>query len=149
MSTTSSKDFIDTMEKWFDQAPKLPKNWQEILVKITPILALIFGILGILLGLSGLGTLFITSPIAALGGAHVVGAYGTGFVSVLIYLVASILLLAAYPGTKAKKAKGWNLLFWSEVVNVIGGLFAMAIISAIIGALIGFYLLFQIRPYYK
>ncbi len=149
MSKTST-DVIETMGQWFDKFPVLPKNWRETLVRITPILALIFGILGILVSINGLGVLTITSPLAAMGGAAGVGAYGTGFIALLLYLVASVLLLAAYPGTKAKKIKGWNLLFWSEGVNLIGGLIGVtSIVSAIIGALIGFYLLFQIKSYYK
>ncbi len=146
MSTTKSNDFIDTMAEWFAKFPELPKTWPQTLVKITPMLAIIFGILGILVGISGLGVLTAFSPIAYLGG---VSGYGTGYVSALIYLLASVLLLMAYPGTKARKYSGWKLLFWSEVASLIGGLISMSIISAIIGALIGFYLLFQIRSYYK
>ena len=149
MSTTSSKDLMDTMGEWFDKAPQLPKNWRETLVRITPWLVLIFGILGILVGVSGLGVLTVLSPLAVFGGAQGVASYGTGFFAAIIYLVGSILLLAAYPGTKAHKKSGWNLLFWSEAVNLVGGIVSMAIVSAIIGALIGFYLIFQIRSYYK
>ena len=147
MSTTKATDFIETMGEWFDKFPAIPKNGRDTLAKIAPIIALIFGILGILVGISGLGLLTALSPFAFLGGAS--GAYGTGFISALIYLVASVLLLAAYPGLKARKYKGWKLLFWNVTINLIGGLLSMAFISAIIGALIGYYLIFQIRSYYK
>ncbi|HVA96715.1 MAG TPA: hypothetical protein VND99_03590 [Candidatus Acidoferrales bacterium] len=146
MSTTSSTDIIETMGQWFDKFPPLPKNVREILVTITPWIALIFGILGILGGIAGLGILTVFSPFAVLGG---VSGYGNSFIAALIYLVSAILLLAAFPGTKAKKANGWKLFFWSRVVSLIGGLVGFAIVSAIIGALIGFYLLFQIKSYYK
>ncbi len=146
MSTNKSADIIDTMGEWFDKFPAMPKNGREVLVKIAPVISLIFGILGILVGISGLGILTVFSPFAFLGGY---GGYGTGFVVALIYLVGSALLLMSYPGLKAHKYKGWKLLFWSEVVSLIGGLVSMAIISAIIGALIGFYLIYQIRSYYK
>lgn len=149
MSTEAKKtDYIATMAEWFDKFPALPKTWRETLVKITPVLALIFGILGILVAISGLGVFTFFSPLAVMGGAG--ASYGTGFISVLIYLVASVLLLAAYPGTRARKYKGWQLLFWSEVVNLVGGIVAMtSLVSVIIGALIAFYILFQIRTYYK
>jgi|SRR6185437_1249265 len=144
---TKSNDIIETMGEWFAKFPAIPKNGREVLVKISPWIALIFGILGILVGVSGLGILTVLSPFAYMGG---VGAsYGTGFISALIYLVGSILLLASFPGLKARKYNGWKLLFWSEAVNLIGGLVSLAIVSAIIGALIGFYLLFQIRSYFK
>ena len=148
-TTTKSTDVIATMGGWFDKAPSLPKNWRDTLAKIAPILSLIFGILGIIVAIGGLGLLTATSPLAVMGGAQGVSSYGTGIFATLIYLVGSILLLASYPGLKAHKYKGWTLLFWSEAVNLIGGLVSLAIVSAIIGALIGFYLIFQIRSYYK
>ena len=148
-TTTKSNDIIGTMAEWFAKAPQLPKNWQDTLARIAPILSLIFGILGIIVAIGGLGVLTATSPLAFLGGAQTVSSYGTGFISTLIYLVGSVLLLAAYPGLKAKKYKGWTLLFWSEAANLIGGLVSLAFASAIISALIGFYLIFQIRSYYK
>lgn len=146
-NTKKSNDVIETMGEWFAKFPALPKNGRDVLAQIAPWIALIFGILGILVGISGLGVLTVLSPFAYLGGAG--SQYGTGFISALIYLVGSILLLASFPGLKARKYNGWKLLFWSEAVNLIGGLLSMAIVSAIIGALIGFYLLFQIRSYFK
>ncbi|HWY79175.1 MAG TPA: hypothetical protein VNW29_02350 [Candidatus Sulfotelmatobacter sp.] len=149
MSTKTTADIIDSMGIWFDKFPVLPKNWRETLVKITPIFALIFGILGIFVSVAGLGVFTATSPLAFLGGATAVSSYGTGFISMIIYLIGYLLLLAAYPGTKAKKYKGWKLLFWSQAANLIGGVISLSILYSIISALIGFYLLFQIRSYYK
>ncbi len=141
-----SADIIVTMEEWFNKAPSLPTNAKEVIVKITPILSLVFGILGILGALGGLGALTAFSPFAMMGGY---GYYGGGFIAAAIWLVSSVLLLMSYPDTKNRKLKGWNMLFWSEVVNLVGSLVAMSIVSGIIGALIGFYLLFQIKSYYK
>jgi len=150
MSSTSTNDFIDTLAQWFGKFPALPKNWQETLVKITPILALIFGILGILVGISGLGILSVFAPLAMLGGASGASTYGNGIIATIIFLIASVLLLAAYPGTRARKYKGWQLLFWSEVAYLIGRVIDLnGLLSAIIWALITLYILFQIRPYYK
>jgi len=148
-TTTKSTDVIATMGEWFDKFPALPKSWRDTLARIAPILSLIFGILGIIVAISGLGLLTATSPLAFMGGAQTVSSYGTGIIATIIYLVGSILLLAAYPGLKARKHKGWTLLFWSEVANLVGGVVSLAILSAIVGALIGFYLIFQIRSYYK
>ena len=89
------------------------------------------------------------SPLAVFGGATGVANYGTGFIAALFYLAASVLMLASYPGLNAKKYKGWKLLFCSEAVYLVGGLISMSIISTIIGALITFYLLFQIKSYFK
>lgn len=140
---------IDTLGDWYAKTPSLPKNVKDILVKITPILALVFGILGVLGAIAGLGLLTVFSPLAALGGVNGVSSYGGGFIAALFLLASSILLLAAFPGTKARKKQGWNLLFWSEMVGLIGSIVSLSFFSGIIGALIGFYLLFQIKSYYK
>ena len=147
MSTTNkSNDVIGTMGEWFDKFPPLPKGGRDTLARIAPILSLIFGILGILVGISGLGLLTVLSPFAYMAG---VPNYGTGVIAALIYLVASVILLMSYPGLNAKKYKGWKLLFWSEAVSFIGGLVSMAFISTIIWGIIAFYLIFQIRSYFK
>jgi hypothetical protein len=144
-----SEGIIETMNEWFDKAPSLPKSWKSGLVTITPWIAIIFGILGIVSGGSGLLTLTAASPFAAMAGASMMNELGGGVVASVILLISSVLLLAAFPGTKARKMGGWNLLFWSEVVSLVGSLIGFSFVSGIIGALIGFYLLFQIRPFYK
>jgi hypothetical protein len=147
--SSQGKGLIEIVEKFFASAPALPKNAKEAIVKITPILAIIFGILGILGAIGGLGVLTATSPLMMMGGATGISAYGGGFVASLVWLVSSALLLAAFPGTTARKSNGWNMLFWSEVVNIVGSFVALSFVSGIIGGLIGFYLLFQIKSFYK
>jgi hypothetical protein len=144
-----SGNLIDTMEDFFKKAPAIPANGREALVNIMPWIALIFGILGILTALGGIGLLTVFSPLAVFSGASGVASYGGTVLATWVYLGASVLLLAAYPGTKAKKLSGWNLLFWSDVVNVIASLVGGAIVSAVVWGLVGFYLLFQIKSYYK
>ncbi|PIZ97061.1 MAG: hypothetical protein COX79_03680, partial [Candidatus Levybacteria bacterium CG_4_10_14_0_2_um_filter_36_16] len=103
---------VDMMEGWFSKLPSLPKQWVETLVMITPWVALVFGILGVLALLAALGVLTALSPFMLLGagvGATTGSLMGTG-----LALVSSVLLLMAFPGTKARKMSGWNLLFWSE-----------------------------------
>ena len=142
MAETSVNDIIKMMEDWFAKAPALPENAKEVIVKITPIIAIVFGILGVLFSVSGMGVLTFLSPIAAMG-------VGTGFIGALFWFVASILMIASFPGTKARKISGWKMLFWSETINLAGSLASFSVLSGIIGALIGFYLLFQIKSFYK
>lgn len=146
----SKNDLVDTVGEWFEKFPPLPKNGREALVKFAPVISLVFGILGVITSISGLGLLTATSPFAILGGAQAVSSYGTGFIAVLFYLVSSVLLLAAFPGLKAKKLSGWNMLFWSEIVSFVGGIVSLtSILSALLGVIIGLYLVFQIKSYYK
>lgn len=146
MAKNSSDTLIATVEDWFKKLPNLPKNIQEVIVTITPWIALIFGILGVLGGVAGLGILTAFSPVLVLGGS----AYstGTGIISVILGLASSALLLMAFPGTKAKKLKGWNFLFWSFSVHIVKGVLNFDL-GTIILVLIGFYLIFQTKSYYK
>src|SRR3990167_2850740 len=143
-----TSDIIGTMEKWYAKAPVLPTNVKEVIVKFAPILALVFGILGVIGAIGGLGLLTVFSPLAMLGGAKTT-LYGGGFISALFWLASAVLMLIAYPGINARKQKGWNWLFWSEVVSIVGTLLSYAILSGIVGGLIGFYILFQVKSYYK
>ena len=145
MEKKSSNQIEAILEDLFKKLPPLPANAVDTLFKIAPILALVFGILGILGGISGLGILSALAPFAFAAG---VNNYGLGIIAALGLLVGSVLMLIAYPGLKAGKISGWNMLFWSEVVNVVSGIVGISV-GGILGAAIGFYILFQIKPKYK
>lgn len=147
MSSKKISHSVDIIGNFFDKFPALPKKWKENIVKIVPYFALIIGILGILYGLDGIRQLITSSPLSYIDGTS---DYIVGLIATIIYLLASIVLVMAYPPTKSKKYMGWNLLFWSEVFNLIGGILTFSsIVSLVIWALIVFYIIFQIRPYYK
>jgi hypothetical protein len=137
----TGQDFINSLEKLFKQAPNLPPKWTEVLVKIAPILSLVFGVLGIIAGIGALGL----SPVALSDG---VNSSMFMLISGVTAVVSSVLLLMAYSHLKVRRYRGWELLFWSEVVGVISSLLALSF-SSVVGILIGFYLLFQIKSYYK
>lgn len=84
-----------------------------------------------------------------MGGVDGAASYGTGFIYALIALASAGLLLAAYPGLSKRSHKGWDLLFWSEIVGLVGAIVSTAIVTGVIGALIGLYLLYQVKSYYK
>lgn len=143
MAEQSSKnDIIVMMEEWFGKLPPLPANAREIIVKITPIIALVFGVLGILAGLGAVGV----SPVVLFGGIR---SSLMVLVSGVLTIASSGILLAAYPKLKAHKKQGWTLLFWSTVVSLVSSLVAGGLVSAVIWGIVEFYLLFQIKSYYK
>ena len=143
----AKNNWQDMMEEWFMKLPRLPKGGRDVLAKLAPWFALIFGVLGVLAGLGGLGILTFLSPMMLIGS----GLSGTtsSLLSVAVALVASALMLAAFPGLKKMKMQGWNLLFWSEVVSVVSSVVALSLVGAVVGGAIGFYLLYQIKSYYK
>ena len=136
---------IKSFEDIFKKFPPLPANARETLFKIAPWLALIFGILGLLAALGGLGLLTAFAPLAVLGAAK---GYGLAYVSAIGLAISSVMMLVAYPGLKAGKIGGWNMLFYSEIVNIIASAVGISI-GSIIMAVIALYLLFQIKPKYK
>lgn len=83
---------------------------------------------------------------------------GLTFYLGLAFLAASgLVMLAAYPKLSAKYKSGWDLLFLGLVLNLVYGivmLFANGyngpgrLVGSAIGAVIGFYFLFQIREVY-
>lgn len=141
------EEYIKMMEKWFAKLPALPANIKEVLVKIAPWLALVFGILGVLGSLAATGVVTALSPFMILGGG--LGVATGGIVGALLALIGSVLMLLAFPGLRDRKMTGWKWSFYSESVSVVSLLVALNLVGAVIGALVGFYLLFQIKSYYK
>lgn len=148
MAKSSLNSLVDTVGDWYAKLPNLPKGGRDAIVTITPWIALIFGVLGILGGIAGLGILTVFSPLAALGGMSGVSSVGTGMISAILWLVSSVLLLMAFPGTRKHKESGWMFLIYSETVSLIGNVIAVSV-SGVVVSLIAFYLIYQIRSYYK
>src|SRR4030042_3194983 len=132
----SVNEVINMLDEWFSKLPALPTNWKETLVKITPWIALIFGVLGVVFSLMAVGVLTFLAPLVALGGG--VGVATGGPIAAVLWLVASVLLLMAYKGTKDRKASGWRFLFWSEVVSLASSVVFLSV-GGIFWALVTFY----------
>ena len=145
-SVKSVEDWMAMMEEWFSKLPSIPVNGKQTIVGITPWIALIFGVLGVAGGLAGLGLLTAFSPFMALSNGF--GGAAGSLISSALSLAAAVLLLVAFPGTKAHKMQGWKMLFYSEAVSVLASIVIFSV-SGVLFSLIGFYLLFQIKSYYK
>ncbi|MFO0971151.1 MAG: hypothetical protein U0520_02250 [Candidatus Saccharimonadales bacterium] len=150
-----------------EKAPyKLPKNARETLVKIAPWLSLAGGVFGII------------SAIGLWRAAHYVNQWVdvanrlsanfgvsaqtprlglTFWLSLVMLVVFSVLAFLAFPGLKAKKKTGWNLMFFSSLANIVYAVISLfydgggvgSFLGAAIGSVIGLYLLFQVRSHYK
>lgn len=140
------------LENWmaplFDKLPHLPANIRELLVSIAPWLALIGGILG-LFGVWSAGMLSAFFAFSFVGG----GSQMAWMIALVVALAASILELMAYGPLSARKKRGWNLLFYATVLttaaSVIQILIAYGSLGSLLGALVGFWLLFEIRGLYQ
>lgn len=138
---------MKTLEEWFAKFPSLPKGATDVIVKIAPWLALIFGILGVLGAIAATGFLAVLSPLMMVGGGF--GVAVGGVLGGILALVSSVLMVMAFPGLRDRRMAGWKWSFYSEVVSVVSSIIALNVVGAAIGALIGFYILFQIKSYYK
>ena len=59
-----------------------------------------------------------------------------------------VLLAVALPGLFARKMNGWNFLFYQIIVSFVAAIIVGNIVGGIISAVIGLYVLFQIKSYY-
>jgi amino acid transporter len=150
-----------------EKAPyKIPKNGRDFLVKIAPWLSLAGGAFGII---SAIGLWraahyvnqwvdYANRLSASLGGPAQANKLGLFFwLSLVSLVIFALLSLLAFPGLKAKKKIGWNLMFYSAIASLVfsvvslfydGGGFG-SFISTAIGTVLGLYILFQVRSHYK
>jgi len=144
------KELLKPVDENYAKIPALPKGATDFIASVAPWLALIFGVLAVLFGLFAIVGMLALSPVAALSG---VGQYAVvGLVAAVILVLQGGMELLAYPSLKARKAKGWNLMFYVLVLSFVSSLFSlnvMSVVSSLVGVLIGYYFLYQVKSYYK
>lgn len=139
------KDLIGFLNFYLvTKAPfQIPGNAREWLVKFGPWFVVIGLVLLLPATLFVLGLGAIVAPFAGVG-------YAAGFGLIGLGLIAQFALMAiSLPGLFARKLSGWTMLFYSQLVSIVFSLAALHIVSAVVGGLIGLYILFQVRPLYK
>lgn len=154
MAEGNSQNPLARLEGMLDEyfgkkAPALPQNIKEFIVKIAPylvIISLIFTIPAILVlfGLGSLATVF--SP---LGGTRAVAGVPTMWVGIILLIPAVILEAMAVPGLFSRKITAWRYMYWAQFISIVSSLVQINIVGALLSALIGFYLLFQVKSLYK
>ena len=139
-----------TLDEYFGKkAPALPQNIKELIVKIAPYLAIIsviFTVPAILL-LFGLGGL--ASILAPIGGTRAVALLPMMWIGILLLIPVILLEVMAIPGLFSKTATAWRYMFWAQLISIVSSLVQINIVGALLSALIGFYLLFQVKNLYK
>jgi hypothetical protein len=69
-------------------------------------------------------------------------------IAMLILGVSVLLEALSLPGLFKRTRQGWRYAFYATLVSVVGSLIGFDVIGAIVSAVVGFYILFQIRSYY-
>ena len=158
--------FSKTLEPIFKNLPPLPKGAKDWFAKAWPILVIIAAVLQLLAAWSLWHVGHLVNSLVTYTNA-LSRIYGTGvtvnnlgffyWVSLIFLVVDAIILFMAYPGLKARRLAGWNMLFLGAVVNVLYGVLTAfdsnyggvgQLILTLIASAVGFYLLFQVRSYY-
>lgn len=162
---------VNGLEKWLDDVYRkvpfqLPSAAKEWIARNAYWIAAISGVLG-LLGAFGLWQAANTvdqlsrfsNELSAAYGVTSPGTTGLGFfwwILVAVVVVQAILALLAVAPLKDRRKTGWNLMFYSALINVVVGVVYLFVsgygasnfVGSLIGSAIGFYFLFQIRPYF-
>lgn len=135
----------------FKNAPHLPKKVTEVLVKIAPYMVLVSGLFMITGGLQSIFGARSFHRLLDLW-ANIPPIYF--YLSGLIQIGAGVLSVMAYKPLKEKQAEGWMMLlllnFISIILNFITLLFfRQGLFGLLLGALLGFYVLYELRYAYK
>jgi len=163
MSMDAIKKLEDKLEAFFKGAPPLPDSSRESLVAVWPWIALVFGALQVLAawGLWNViraahsifeyGSFYIRYPAAVSSSDKMII-----YLGITVLLVDAVILLMAYPGLKKRTRRGWHLLFLGALINLAYSVVSLFIdgrgiggfVFGLIGSVVGFYLLFQVRGKY-
>lgn len=149
-SAPSVTDLLKTSEVELDKIfvgrlPALPNSVREVIVKLSPWLALISLIimLPLVLAIFGLGAVML--PFSYLGGLHA----GFGYTIGLVFSLGMIILeLMALPGLFKRQQKAWRLIYYSVLLSLVQSLLSFNLGGLVIGAGFSFYFLFQVRSKY-
>jgi len=152
--STSQKDYksyLGDIERLADEylvkkAPALPDGIKEAIVKFGPWILLIIIVMTapLILGFLGLGTFMM--PFSYLGGLRM----GTGYtVSMIFTFVITVMEIIALPGLFKRAKAGWTMMYYKTLVTAILNIVVFNLGGLIIGTLLGLYVLFQVKSYYK
>lgn len=137
---------LDTVleEYLVKKAPPLDAKVKKILVQLAPWFAVVGALLGIPAILAAFGVAAIVTPFAYVAGAE----SGAFWFFWIVGLAQVILAAMAINPLFAHKERGWQLLFYSQLLSVVASLWHINLGSLLVAAL-SFYLLYQIKSSYK
>ncbi|NTW15474.1 MAG: chromate transporter [Candidatus Moranbacteria bacterium] len=122
----------------------IPQNGKDLIVKVAPYLVIVMAIIAVPALLAGLGLSALLAPFALLGGHYGVAA----FISFVFAAISLVLDLLAIPGLFARSARGWRLSYYATLVGLVGNILSFNVIGGLVGAIIGWYILFQVKDMY-
>jgi len=141
------KQLDETLDLYLKQkAPAIPQDIKDLIVSFAPWINILLMLLAVpaLIGILGLSTR--VNRWAYWSGT---GMGMTYYISMALLGLTLLLRGMAIPGLLSRNIKGWQFVYYSIYVDAVHSLLSYNIVGAIIGALIGLYVLFQIKDAYK
>jgi len=135
----------ETLDLYFGKkAPAMPENIKQLIVKFSPYLI----ILAIILTLP---SILIAFGLRAFWAPYAYGGRNTFYFSTwgIFSLFALVLQGIAIPGLLKQTRQSWEYMFYASLISLLSSLLSLNLGSFIIGGAISFYILFQIKSYYK
>ena len=128
----------------------LPVGAKEFIANVSPYLIIIMAVMLLPFIVFALGLSAMLAPFAMMGAYGAGYGWGFGHLVLLVATVATFTIeIMAVPGLFKRTKGSWRLLFYASIVSVVGNILSFNIIGGIIGAIIGWYILFQMKELYK
>ena len=149
-TTPQSFDF-NKLESTFDlyfgkKAPSIPTGIKQFIVSVAPWVTLLGIAMGAIALLAILGITSMVLPVAFVGGLSV----GFNYLAANVFSVITLIIqIMAVQGLFKRQKKAWNLIYYLVLINAVYLLVTFNIGGLIVSTLIGLYILFQIKEYYK
>jgi hypothetical protein len=145
------KPLFKTLDESYAKLPALPKKWTDLIVHCSPWLALLGAIAALLIAFGLYQGMTYVNTFAFYAGVS------SGFsipviLAIVVLLVWAVIYFLAFSPLKARKEKGWNLILYGMLLSVLSDVVRLSIgdiIFGIVGFLIGYYFLYQVKSYYK
>lgn len=148
----SKKSLIPQLEDQLDiylvqKAPfSLPTSAKEFIVNYGPWITLVLMLLALPAILAAIG-------LSSFYSSYIYAVNPKAGMTVTINLILAIVEIGLYglalPGLFKKSKVGWNFLFYGILLSAVGYLVTFQLASLIIGTVLGLYILFQVKSYYK
>ena len=131
------------------KAPAIPDNIKETLVSFAPYISIIEIVIALpaITAIFGLGAMmsFLT-PYAGVAYMNLGVMYYIGLIGIII---SAVLNGMAIPGLFKRTLGAWKLMYYATLASFVGAVIQGSIVNGLLGALIGMYVLFQVKNKYK
>ncbi len=154
--TNQAKDALGKLEALFEEylgkkAPVMPENIKDTLVSFAPYLAILTVVISapaLFALLGGIGS--VVGPFSAFLGAGYMMQYSFTFmIGAATLLVSAVFAALAIQGLFKREMKAWRLMYYSSLFSFVASVLQGSVISALVGLIIGMYILFQVKEKYR